>query len=133
MKNLFIPYELAVTAKKKGFPQQTGGCLGAWDLKDGEEWFYTGAHPVGLLAAPLYQQIVDWFREKHNIHITIMCDRPKPSYFYWLDKLKSKEELQDQGEVEKMDYDSYYQALNKAIEDAFKFIHEVSGISHNEK
>ena len=28
-----------------------------------------------LVKAPLYQQLIDWFREKHNIHISI------PNYY----------------------------------------------------
>jgi hypothetical protein len=66
MKHLFVPYELALLAKEKGFPQNVGSGLAAYDkTQDGTVWLHTGgAYPVGLLVAPLYQQLVDWFESK---------------------------------------------------------------------
>lgn len=72
MKELFVPYELAVRLKEKGFEE---GCFG-WYAKDGS--FYTGNVSIhqGLLLAPLYQQVVNWLDNLgYNIKIT-------PEYYY---------------------------------------------------
>lgn len=84
MNKLFVPYELALLAKEKGF---NNPCLALYskfgvyenqeqpiykqipNQKEAKEYF-------GGVTAPLYQQLVDWFREKHEIHIYIT-----PSYF----------------------------------------------------
>lgn len=116
MKHLFVPYSLALLAKERGFPQYTGSCLGAWELKDGVEWFYTGSHPVGLLAAPLYQQLVDWFREKHEIHIAICPNQLNKPVLYNYEAF-NKISINDG-----YDLNNYYEALNAALTEAFKLI-----------
>lgn len=69
MKQLFVPYNLAIKLKEKGFDER---CF---------EWWYSPTQMSNDLIfrqyksdpdfceAPIYQQVVDWFREKHNIHI----------------------------------------------------------------
>lgn len=119
MKELFLPYELAVIAKEKGFNEK---CL-AVIYADGQivqqlfEKLQLGRNEEPCIAAPLYQQIVDWFREKHNIHFQIttddgieygMClniiDNPEASG-YW-----------------RYFFKSYNEALKAAITEAFKLI-----------
>ena len=73
MKHLFIPYELAILAKDKGFKEN---CI-SWYYK--EEWNAKDAHIFNtfsgndfnsrtdledVISCPLYQQIIDWFRDK---------------------------------------------------------------------
>lgn len=70
-KKLFVPYELAINLKEKGFPNSTGSCLAAWEDNPKGRWLHFGAHPIGLLQAPLYQQAVDWLRDKHKIIIVV--------------------------------------------------------------
>ena len=113
MKNLFIPYKLAKAAHHKGFPNQTGSCLAAWEITDNAEWLHFGAHPVGLLQAPLYGQIVDWFREKHDIEIRVDISA---GFVFWVKAISSGAILK-RGEGY-----TYYKTLDKAIEEAFKLI-----------
>lgn len=131
MKQLFLPYKLALIAKKKGYPQNTGANLGAWELKDGTEWFYTGAHPVGLLAAPLYQQIIDWFRETHKITIEVrfMYKNGRNGIYWQYDIHKiiiplgvGDSSILSNGMLTNEEYSFYYDALNEAIKEAFKQI-----------
>lgn len=129
MKQLFIPYELAVIAKEKGFPNNSGSCLAAWEVNDDMEFLHFGSHPIGLLKAPLYQQIVDWFREKHNILITLLPDKEEgklcyhtiidtnTDYSYSLIRRMAR----DKSERLEVSF-NYYKALNKAIEESFKLI-----------
>ena len=140
MKKLFIPYELAKTAHRKGFPNQTGSCLAAWEITDNAEWLHFGAHPVGLLQAPLYGQIVDWFREKHNIMIHVEscfnADKYSTSYCYTIygitkdNVFKASSSANEyvkkihwlEGNVANFRNEDYHTALNKGIEEAFKLI-----------
>jgi hypothetical protein len=56
MKNQFTSYEIALKLKKLGFDEE---CLCVYDSFN------------VLIGAPSYQQIIDWFRSVHKIHITI--------------------------------------------------------------
>ena len=73
MKNLFIPYELALLAKEKGFNYP---CLGFYTLstdppeliqfKMDEDWGCKRnrdltSHESIFISAPLFEQIFDWF------------------------------------------------------------------------
>lgn len=114
MKHLFIPYELAVIAKEKGFDEE---CFAYYDklekLKDGSVEPPAIAYP--LTNAPLYQQIADWFREKHNLSIEV--NHYKAGWFsdIWLIPYTENKWTQE-------DFKTYYEALNKAITEALKLI-----------
>lgn len=128
MKHLFLPYELAVIAKEKGFDDE---CLYAWverdDLSDYPEigtfleepdefpsWTDYNKYD-SLCSAPLYQQIVDFLIEKGIFaHVS---DFPiyngKYGYRYGKGRLT--------GGFIPFDTNRYI-TWNKAIEEAFKLI-----------
>ena len=88
MKHLFLPYNLALLAKEKGFDEE---CLARWEnfsdswnnysmwggiseIEKEEENFkllltenLLENYYKNVIKAPLYQQVIDWFREKHGI------------------------------------------------------------------
>lgn len=131
MKHLFVSYELGLILKEKGFNEP---CIGYWWDK---EWLENNDNKVkevfnfciaskhnelpSRVSAPLYQQVVDWFREKHNLHIEINSmgfgyvgthnNTPKPISSWSEDKRLFTEPFED-----------YYDALNKSIEEAIKLI-----------
>src|ERR1700685_3650872 len=37
-----------------------------------------------IVSAPLYQQLVDWFREKHELHIDIRNNFESNGYFFYI-------------------------------------------------
>ena len=131
MEHLFIPYELALLAKEKGFNEP---CLASFlttgkmtigstfgiknsDLKEGVDFIKYGY----IVTAPLYQQITDWFREKHNLVILIQL--PFDVFFtYSIDGISPNGYYTDSSYKEKKDFVDYYEALNTAIEEAFKLI-----------
>ncbi len=113
MKNLFLPYKLALIAREKGFPNNTGSCLAAWEVNDNAEWLHFGAHPIGLLQAPTYQQLIDWFREKHEIMLYPYPVRMKKTWKWNVESDKHLSWYSDK---------DYYKCQNKAIEEAFKLI-----------
>jgi len=74
MQHLFLPYELALLAKEKGFDEP---CFGIWmergskhDViyvaKQDDAW--QAEQNDGILA-PLYQQLMNWFEEAHKLKI----------------------------------------------------------------
>lgn len=78
MKHLFAPYELAKLAKEKGFNDECLRCYDNGELQDFKHFraiaWTSGVVQNdnlvdGLVSAPLYQQLIDWFREEHNTKI----------------------------------------------------------------
>ena len=93
MKKEFVTYEIALKLKELGFDEE---CLGFWyvsqinnsciELRYGMCIFKSTSielskYPKNVLA-PLYQQVVDWFREKHNIHIEIELTDNTMQFYY---------------------------------------------------
>lgn len=81
MEKLFVPYELAEKLKEKGFDEI---CFGFYNcismstqgkhtlkyFKENNLYNNSMFHPAQV-CAPMYQQAVDWFRDKHDILISI--------------------------------------------------------------
>jgi hypothetical protein len=73
MNHLFVPYEIALKLKEKGFDEPCFGywyLTNQWDITYPQTSFKTWYTKKEVLA-PLYQQVTDWFRSKHNIHTCI--------------------------------------------------------------
>lgn len=127
MENLFIPYKLAVIAKEKGFDEQ---CFGYF--RKGELQFFDKRNIVGsnqdlyksdYIKAPMYQQLVDWFREKHNLYLSPIIsslDKTEKRYFISIMQINNND-VSRQLCFDQATY-TYYEAINKAIENAFKLI-----------
>lgn len=81
MEKQFVTYEIALAIKELGFDKifRFGSDASLYNSK-GEHIFYSnyGFMSSGLsdgyISAPLWQQIIDWFREKHNL----LIHSPKP-------------------------------------------------------
>lgn len=143
MKHLFAPYELALKAKEAGFDEL---CLKYYykeELRDANASSLISQEEVGNIyggiLAPLYQQLIDWFREKHNLSVELKWD---PSYEYdkdektkggaWSDAIweitlvwiKEKEWDAESPDFQRGDGKqlTYYSAMNVAIEKAFELI-----------
>lgn len=126
MKHLFIPYELAVIAKEKGFNEP---CLARYDIdktisqtniesnSNGFNEQVTNDNLLVMVASPLYQQIIDWFREKHNVIIYV--DARNDLKFKGVRKYYIRDIWR---ENYTNSFNNHYEALNKAIEDALKII-----------
>lgn len=97
MREQFVPYEIALKLKEKGFDepcllqegyifsyfgeskyrfhsQLTGGPFGT-DLKGKKNSDLKGELPKykDWVLIPLWQQVIDWFRTKHNIDISVFA------------------------------------------------------------
>ena len=85
MEKQFVTYEIALKLKKLGFSEE---CLGIYYYDDSFkryilEYKNTEEYLV-YIPAPLWQQVIDWLREKYDIHIEIQSpDYPLEIDFNW--------------------------------------------------
>jgi hypothetical protein len=89
MEKEFVPYELALRMKQLGFDES---CFMYWwkgeneyilaDLIDGEA-------RTNDFKAPLYQQALRWFREKHK-YCSYIKESSKERYRFYIEKFKEK-------------------------------------------
>lgn len=81
MQELFVSYEQALKLRSLGFDEE---CLARycvvteWEKPTGEVRLQISSdcpnNHKTLFKAPLYQQVFDWFREKHNFYVNIFND-----------------------------------------------------------
>ena len=94
MEKEFIPYELALELKELGFDEPCLGAYGAWGFMSSndvnslsdevtqEDLDNQGYNEEdGVCLAPLYQQAFRWFREKYQLHFSIMVQHGGTWYF----------------------------------------------------
>ena len=137
MKNLFVPYEIALKLKEKGFEPS---CFASYEGNDDlcfrtvmskNSYYISEEEDKYYCAAPLYQQCIDWFRKKHNIHVNADLLPNVKEYkgtFVPLDftpkSFKSVIEYYNArikySTTDK--FTNYYEALTAAIEEAIKLI-----------
>ena len=102
MKKQFVTYEIALKLKELGFDEE---CLAYYDInilfpveqplpdefnttKTNNIYYDNDFHyPLikledDIIIAPLYQQVTDWFRKKHNIHIEIELTDNTMQFYY---------------------------------------------------
>lgn len=125
MRELFLSPELTIIAKDKGFNDK---CLAYYiNENDGKGWelFFEGgtflARDYGQnIPAPTHIQIIYWLKEKHNLFIEINMTAPMPSYdeeyHYSIKWTRTGARI-----IIETGF-TYYQALEKGIEQAFKLI-----------
>ncbi len=126
MKYLFVPYELAVKLKEKGF---SVSCFGGYS--DTEtlhiQRVVCQSDIKGFCLAPTYQQVTDWLRDKHFIYIYTSLDSYREPYKL-VPQIQKMEITRTYVEFEKHygHFDNTtkgnYEALNKVIEEALKLI-----------
>lgn len=121
LKNLFVPYELALKLKEKGFNKP---CLGYHNIAYGDDslGFSRGSGHLNskdkiFPSAPIYQQVVDWFREKHEIELWVSAELGYTKTTYTShrtgDRISS---------WHKSAFKTHNEALNDLIEDSLKLI-----------
>lgn len=82
MEEQFVPYELALKLKELGFDEE---CFKYWNCSYKTDdnssilSMFKNEH-IYSVAAPLWQQAFDWFREKHNMYFEIF---QTPASSHW--------------------------------------------------
>lgn len=117
MKKQFVTYEIALKLKELCFNEM---CIATYDenrefnLQDFEQNYET--FPLHILAAPLWQQVIDWFRDKYSLYITITSQSQES----WQWHIQFPHDSLDKFWEE--DYTSYEEALEEAVLQALKRI-----------
>lgn len=120
LQELFVPYELALKLKEKGFNEP---CLATYPTENysvfikGELLFSSITNTDNRCHAPLYQQVVDWLRLKHDMFIFIETDIIHGTEIHFgkiLGKYKPIEVFSKSGD--------YYDTYNKLIEQSLNMI-----------
>ena len=116
MKEQFVTYVIAKKLKELGFDEECLGSYFEWPIPD------RGTFELslrGTVPAPLWQQVIDWFREEYNLHIGITVNQFGYGFmFSIIDLIKYKciHDLEG-GPNEKYSYNkAREQAILKAIE-----------------
>lgn len=130
---MIIPYELALLAQKRGFNQPSLWCYhnvyGTYEPITRLEYNEEFEDPDTLLPAPLYQQILDWLRITHFIHIKSMPFSNGKIFTSWewciinIDK-KYKNGIPIKYSPRFTSIDYYY-GLNEAIRQCFSLINDL--------
>ena len=124
MKHLYLPQNLSKQLKDKGFNEE---CL-AWWFEDTSlsvptetrgMWSDWNIYANGItrISAPFYQQVIDWFREKHNWNIEVSYRNSFKDYTGILYPI-----FPNSKQISTESSNDYYEALTKAIEEAIKLI-----------
>jgi hypothetical protein len=73
MEEEVVSYEIALALKELGFDKP---CFGYYDKDDKslESFKYFNYNTLECISAPLRQQVLRWFRDKHKLHISITYD-----------------------------------------------------------
>jgi hypothetical protein len=131
----FVSNKISRLLKEKGFDLQCMACYDKLDMLStySESIFVTKNYNTSgyVCSAPLYQQVIDWFRNKYHIHIEIRTmassnihglrkEGKEILYQYWIHDLREK--YWNQGETVSEEYFDYYEALDRSIEEALKLI-----------
>lgn len=158
MKHLFVPYDLAVKLKTKGFDEpcftkfeqyfnkkSLQAIIGSLSLNGPYELEYNGYdqkiinseqsyhftgyknsvldHGQEILAAPLYAQAIDFLRKKHDVHVTNTCHfTTSGDVAGYIFDICYQDDLLKRKASKTVESSDYYNALNKAIEEALQLI-----------
>lgn len=133
-EDIFLPYRLAVIAEEKEFT--TLSIVGNYctkndgPFKEGEIYF-GGRKPSkedNRIIAPLYDQIVKWFIEKHNLNVStsFKMNIKKWDYIVYDMNLNGPEYVkyykQYKYKYQNRQFNTQQDALNSAIEEALNLI-----------
>jgi hypothetical protein len=118
MEKQFVPYDLALKLKEKGFNEK---CLGYYQNNEliitNITFYEIEKHNLGILA-PLWQQVIDWLRIKYTIDLFVRQITKDGRAYFKITKIDTEDKIKGYSNF----YDTVNIALNKAIERALTFI-----------
>jgi hypothetical protein len=72
MNEHFLPYKLSIELKEIGFKDK---CLGYYiPSGKGGKLIISSEYNDDMCGAPVWEQVFDWFRDNHNIHLMFIDD-----------------------------------------------------------
>lgn len=137
MKKLFIPYDLSVKLKEKGFQEPCFGYYNKAFKKDAlgfsfieKHKFHKNSNDKSFPSAPTYDQVIDWFITKHKIQLKVvaMDFEGTVKWYYECQDIRLYKSPHIDQKVFKFKVmspnisNTYRSALKKAIKEAIKTI-----------
>lgn len=130
IKEAYVSYEVAMLLKEKGFREYVYHSYDG-DVRDIHPTFIeyrlrdfnNGCERKKVCSAPTQQMAMDWLREKHGLHITIMFSKYLygDSPFYWsIDRMIDDKREKTSTATGDYTYKSYRKAVEGALEYALK-------------
>lgn len=132
MKEQFVTYEIALKLKELGFNDECLACYtphlrngifeliskGSSNEKSAFNERFVKANAVNGCSAPLWQQVIDWVREKQNIYINVepITFDDEPTYVFEIINLKNGMLLNDINSSFEDPNEAHEQAILKAID-----------------
>lgn len=141
MKEQFVDHEIAALLKEKGFKEECmafyeisikakedphDGFSGPFGWKKGEVNFNKGYFENNglpdnsneywlLCGAPLWQQAIDWFREKHSIDIMVRQIQLDGRAYYKISKIETEDRIKGYSNFCKSTYEAREEAIKYAL------------------
>ena len=147
MEKQFVTYDIALKLKLLGFAEE---CL-AFYTPDSKELlpvyqeplkgYFTRASSNESIHAPLWQQVIDWFRDTHRFHIEVFpipyANNSKIAYFYHIDSDDMENPIYDYQDkyseiLDASEQDIPGNHLNKELYDKNLFDMDFAYIEHKE-
>lgn len=125
MKHLFVSYEIAKELKEKGFDEEClyyyygGNELFSFIENDKPLWMnHNNSTFNTCCSAPLYQQVIDWLREKHNMNVYVDygCAEFKEDWGFGIKETKPTKT----GFTHLIKFSTGHKTYNEALEAAIK-------------
>lgn len=120
MKEQFCNYEISLKLKELGFDEE---CCGAYMIRTNGDKAFSQIHFMKPnyskwdVYVPLWQQVIDWFREKYNLAIFIdMNCMENTGYTFYIGNLISRETIFENYENINTYSEAREQAILKCIE-----------------
>ena len=131
MKEQFVSLAIAQQLKEKGFDQSCMAYVYTGDTGTNVDQYVYGAishdgnpryenynAPDMSYSLPLWQQVIDWLREKHDIDVMIKQIKLDGTAYYKITKIETEDKIKGYSDFCK----STYEAKEKAIKQALTLI-----------
>ena len=128
MKEQFITYEIALKLKELGFDEECFAWFDEnkeiriapdvykkWTSKPLTNLNIIKVFNIDCITAPLYQQVIDWFREKHKIDIYPEPTYSLTEYSFKVITVHGKSKKQEYWDGMGKTYNTYQEAREQAI------------------
>lgn len=96
IEHLFADYELSTLLKNKNFTEKCfqyyqHGVLQAYYLEFTD--FNTKYKDISIFSAPLWDQVIDWLRQVHNIDVMIRQTKKDGTSYYKVTKIETDDKI----------------------------------------
>ena len=115
MQEQFVPYEITQILIEKGFKEQ---CLAYYQnqtlIINALSNYELDKYKLGI-PAPLWQQVIDWLREKHSLDIMTRQLQLDGRAYYKITKIETEDKIKGYSNFCKSPYEAREKAIKQAL------------------